>query len=371
MLESFRDVVRAEATERTWSQGVALARDGRVIGRAKRGDELELEVRVPGRPTPFEVQLNPKHDEWECTCTSREPVCSHVVAAILAAVQADSSGEPLPIGNIARPLAQLRYLLSPSPGGVIVDRQLVRKSGNELLTEPLTASLMSLVAAGKAGGIATIDADLLADQLLTARVGPVNGERLDRLLGVLADARDVQWMGEPVTTNPEPVKPRVVVEDSPGGVRVRIEADPSVREVVTVGVVRTRDRVLRPIGDVDLSGPRLDKLPQVWDVPRSAFPDLIGTMLPQLAQRIEIDVRAKSLPTVGVKEQPRMAFDVEQDGDRLRVLPSLVYGDPPRARVDGQVLVHIEGSLPIRNHDEERKLTHRLRDELNLVPGRR
>jgi hypothetical protein len=61
----------------------------------------------------------------------------------------------------------------------------------------------------------------------------------------------------------------------------------------------------------------------------------------------------------------------EQDGDRLRVMPTLVYGDPPRARVAGNALVHIEGALPIRDQDAERKLTHRLRDELNLVPGRR
>ena len=30
-----------------------------------------------------------------------------------------------------------------------------------------------------------------------------------------------------------------------------------------------------------------------------------------------------------------MQFDVEQDGDKLIVFPTLVYGDPPRARVDG------------------------------------
>src|SRR4029077_13442682 len=38
---------------------------------------------------------------------------------------------------------------------------------------------------------------------------------------------------------------------------------------------------------------------------------------------------------------------------------------------DGNSLVHLEGALPIRDQDAERRLTHRLRDELNLVPGRR
>ena len=51
-----------------------------------------------------------------------------------------------------------------------------------------------------------------------------------------------------------------------------------------------------------------------------------------------------------------MAFEVEQDGDRLLVFPTLVYGDPPRARVDGSALVHLGGALPIRDEDAERQL---------------
>jgi superfamily II DNA or RNA helicase len=369
MLEALRDEVRAEATERTWSQGVSLAREGRVVGRRSSGKpngEIELEVRVPGRPTPFEVILNPEHREWECTCESRDPVCSHVVAGVLSAVTAAKSGAELP-DQAARGLASIRYLLTPSPGGVVVERVLVR--GDR--TEPLAGSLLSLVGTGKAAAIATTEADLTADQLLTVRVGPLTGERLDHLLAVLADAHDVRWKDRPVTTSADPVMPRGMVDDAPGGVRFRIEADPAVREVVAVGVVRTFDDVLRPIGAVDLSGPRLDKLPQVFDVPRAALPELIGKTLPTLAQRISIEVRATGLPKVGNREPPRMAFDVEQDGDRLRVMPTLVYGDPPYARIDGNTVVHLGGALPIRDLDTERQLTHRLRDALNLVPGRR
>ncbi len=162
MLVAVRDAVRGKATERTWSQGVTLAREGRVTGRVQRGDELELEVRVPGRPTPFEVLLNPKHVEWECDCSSREPVCSHVVAAVLATEQSD--GE-LPKSSIVG--APIRYLLTPDPGGIQVERVLVR--GDR--TEPMSGSLMSMVAKGKAGHIASIQADLTADQLIGVRGG--------------------------------------------------------------------------------------------------------------------------------------------------------------------------------------------------------
>src|SRR5689334_10056797 len=89
---SLRDAVRAEATERTWSQGVTLAREQRVVGRGRSGDELELEVRVPGRPTPFEVVLDLSNDEWQCNCPGKEAVCSHVVAAVLATEQAQTPG---------------------------------------------------------------------------------------------------------------------------------------------------------------------------------------------------------------------------------------------------------------------------------------
>ncbi|MGE5184817.1 MAG: hypothetical protein ACM31C_22250, partial [Acidobacteriota bacterium] len=75
---SLRDAVRAEATERTWSQGVTLAREGRVAVRGGSGGEVEYEVRVPGRPTPFEVVLDEAAGEWQCSCSSKEPVCSHV-----------------------------------------------------------------------------------------------------------------------------------------------------------------------------------------------------------------------------------------------------------------------------------------------------
>ncbi len=360
-MATLRDAIRAAATERIWTQGITLVRDQRVVGRRRSGGEVELEVRVPGKPTPFKVVLNPTHAEWECDCPSKELVCSHAVAAVLAL---DKAGDELPKSTSAG--APIRYLLTPGVGGIVVDRVLVR--GEK--TEPLKGALLSLIAA-KGATVASIEADVLADPLIMARQGPISGDRLDRLLGVLADATDVQWNGTPIQTSGDQVMPRAVVEDAPHGVKVRIEADPIVREVVAVGVVRTADNVLRPIGAIDLSGTRLEKLPVTFQVERSAIPELIAKTLPALAARIEVDIRAVSLPKVGTREEPRMAFEVEQDGDRLIVLPTLVYGDPPRARIDAGRLVHLNGSVPIRDQDAERRLMHRMRDELNLVPGRR
>ncbi|MEO8706476.1 MAG: SNF2-related protein, partial [Kofleriaceae bacterium] len=359
---TLREAIRAAAPERTWTQGVGLARDHRVTEQESSGTELVYEVRVPGRPTPFEVVLNPDTNEWECSCPSREAACSHVVGAVLAAEQ--SGDEPVRSKNAG---ATIRYDLSPATGGITVERILVR--GDR--TEPLTESLLSLIGKGRGGSIASIEADLTADRLLPLRGGPVHGERLDRLLTVLADAREVRWNGAVVRTSGEPVLPHAIIEDATGGVAVRIERDAIVREVIAVGVVLTSDDMLRPIGAVDLSGARLEKLPQKFTVPRSSYSELIGKTIPALTQRIIVDIRARSLPPISGRETPRMAFEVEQDGDRLLVMPTLVYGDPPRARIDNNRLFHLGGPLPLRDEDAERRLLHRLRDELNLVPGRR
>ncbi len=361
---TLRDEVHAQATERTWSQGVTLVRDKRVVGRRQSKDEVELEIRIPSRPTPYLVYLNKAENEWECDCASREPVCSHVVAAVLA-LEANK-GELPESDAVGSPL---RYMLSPALAGILVERVLVKPDR----LEPFTGSLMSLIGTGGGGKVASINADLLADPLIVAsKKGVVSGERLDRLLGVLAEAPDVMWNGQKIVTSADPVLPRAIVEDARnGGVRVIIEKDPIVREVVTSGIVRTHDSVLRPIGAVDLSGAKLENLPQKFDVPRGSLAELVGTTLPQLAARIAVEIRTSSLPKVGGREGPRIGFEVEQDGDRLLVFPTLVYGDPPRVRIDGNVLVHLGGALPIRDVDVERKLVHRLRDELNLVPGRR
>ncbi len=361
-LGSLREAIHAEAPDRTWSAGVTLAREGRVLGTGRSGNELTFDVRTAGRPTPFEVILNPEHVEWECTCPSKESVCTHVVAAVIAAER--SGDQPLPQNRGAT----IRYLLAPAVGGIEVQRVLVR--GDH--TTPLVGALMSALAKrGGSDAIASTEADLLVDQLLTARVGVVHGERLDRLLTALVDAKDVRWRGERITTSSEPVLPHAVIDDATDGVVVRIEADPLVREVVTVGVVLTKDDMLRPIGAIDLAGARMEKLPLIYNVARSSLPELIGKTIPQLAQRIEINIRAKQLPQLGKREEPRMTFDVTQDGDRLIVFPTLVYGDPPRSRVDGGRLVHLNGALPVRDQDMERRLVHRMRDELNLAPGRR
>jgi SNF2 family DNA or RNA helicase len=59
-----------------------------------------------------------------------------------------------------------------------------------------------------------------------------------------------------------------------------------------------------------------------------------------------------------------------QEQQALAVLPLVVYGHPPSARIDEGKLVLLSPPVPVRDEPTERALIMRLRDELNLAPGR-
>ncbi|HVV87316.1 MAG TPA: DEAD/DEAH box helicase [Kofleriaceae bacterium] len=366
-LEDLRAVLKDTASARVWSQGVTLAREQRVAGKASNATEATLEVRVPGRPTPFTVVLYPRDQEWDCDCGSREAACSHAVAATLAAIEAAGRGQELPTSTRAG--ASISYRLTPDPAGLRVQRVAVWPGGRE---EVIDASVSSIVA-GRIPGprLATTDVDLMVDQMIGTRLdGAFSGDRVDRLLAVLADAPDVRLGGAKVTTSGEPVLPRAVLDDDPaGGVELRLEA-PVGAAAIALGVARVGDTV-RPIGASDLAGGRMERLPSVRHFPAADLPSVVTRVLPDLAARLPVEVKTARLPSVSHGETPRIALDVLQKGETLSVMATLVYGDPPRARVDGDRLVHLSGAVPVRDLAAEQHLRLRLRDQLDLLPGRR
>jgi hypothetical protein len=83
-----------------------------------------------------------------------------------------------------------------------------------------------------------------------------------------------------------------------------------------------------------------------------------------------VHVESKRLPTAQ-RAAPRIALETARAGDGLSVLATLVYGDPPCARVDAGRLVALEGGVPLRDLEAEERLTRDLRSRLGLVPGHR
>jgi superfamily II DNA or RNA helicase len=358
--------VHEEASSRVWSQGVTLCRDDRVAGRSESATEVILEVRLPGRPTPFTVVLYPGDGEWDCDCGGRESVCSHVVGALLATEQARAAGAALPSSRKAG--ATLRYRLSPQAGGFTLTRMALGADGRETR---ITESVASIIAGRIPGpALATSEVDLFIDKMVGTRLdAPFGADRVERLVTGLAEAGDV-WLGdERVRCVAEPLLPEAVVIDDGPDVVLRLTA-PAGLVAVAHGIARVGD-VLRPIGAHDLGGARMEQLPAELRFTPDKLPALVTRVLPELSRRLTIDVRSSRLPEVSRGDAPRIAMDVVQRGETLSVLATVVYGDPPRARVDGERLVHLGGAVPTRDLAAEQRLRHRMRSELDLLPGRR
>jgi superfamily II DNA or RNA helicase len=359
--------IRSACNPGTWSRGVEFVRTEAVTGIKADDDEVSFRVRVPQRVVAPTVILYPEDAEWDCDCESRLTACEHVAAAVIALKRAREGGQALPTASSSD--ARIVYRFKQDRGKLNLSRFVVKSDGSERAIEGSLAGLAS-----KMGGqfvITPSQDDLAIDRALASLGANVpTFEVLTSLLKWLSSATQVELDGQAVRTSGETVAPRVVVEDEGSGFRVVIEANPRIDEIVAPGIARLGD-VLHPLAHVDLTGPRLEKLPSKKQYSKGQLPILVTEVLPGLHARFEVDVRSKKLPKVDRAIVPRVVLDVEQVEHTLSVLATLVYGDPPVARVDSGQLIHLGGNIPVRDEDTERALQNRLRDQLNLNLGSR
>ncbi len=389
------ETIREEARPDTWSAGMGLARAGAVSVQSVGQEEAVLRVRAAGRPVPVTTVLYPEDDVWECDCRGRVDPCEHVVAAALVlhhsmtqrpsaqrAPGPQAPARPMPTRPPQVPAAQAgpRPGAAPKPermvyrfkrvdGGLQLERLLVRPDNTaRLLARSLSSLLTNPVEAAR---LQVEPCDLLADKLLARPTrGALPPERLDALLRVLEPARTVIFDGALVSVSSEPVLPRVTVEDRGEQTVLKVEKDPRITEVVSPGLVVCAGTLCR-LGEQSLTGARLENLPQERAFSPAQMGELTGKVLPDFARRMPVDVKSQRLPPIDRTLKPRISVELNQLDSGLSVLPTLVYGSPPSVRIDNGRMVYLKGAVPVRDEAAEQKLIHELRDELNMVPGRR
>ncbi len=368
-LHPLLEAIRKKSLPGIWSVGVKLAREGAV--QQSPASDPTFRVRAIGHTIPPTVTLYPDDEEWSCDCDGKIDPCAHVVAAILAATKVGSDGS-----SAATPVdARLSYRFGRKGRLLTLDRYVVYADGRE---ERLGATLTSGLARGTApAGLAPTHEDLAVERAVgmpAREVIPVGS--LPVILEALSGREGITLEGAPVQTSGERVTPRAAVEDGPnGGFIVRIEADPRVSEVVALGVARVRGAaggsdVLHPLGGMEM-GEAWERLPFTRGFKATEKTELVTRVLPELERTFGVDVRTRKLPRRAREARPRIALDLSHQGHTLSVLPTLVYGDPAIARVDGDTVTVLGKEVPVRKLGEERELVIRLRDALNLVPGRR
>ncbi|MBJ6766131.1 DEAD/DEAH box helicase [Myxococcaceae bacterium JPH2] len=399
--EELLETVREEASPGIWTAGVGLARAGAVSVRAIGEEEATLHVRVTGRPAPVTTVLYPDDEIWECDCRGKADPCEHVVAAAIALHQTLSQraaapratarpSAPPPASRPASappPAARPAPTAAPAPrpasapqsermvyrfrrvaAGLQLERLIVRPDNTARL---LARKLSSLLTNPEERQRIHVDpCDLEVDKLLPATHAALSSERIEAVLGALEPARTVLFDGALVSVSGEPVFPRVTVEDRGEQTVLKVEKDPRITEVIVPGVVLCAGALCR-LAEQALTGTRLEKLPQERAFAPSQLGELTGKVLPEIARRMPVDVKSRRLPAIDRTLKPRISLDVDTLDTGLSVLPTLVYGSPPTVRIDTGRMVHLQGPVPVRNEPAEQNLIHQLRDELNMVPGRR
>ncbi|XXF75383.1 DEAD/DEAH box helicase [Myxococcaceae bacterium GXIMD 01537] len=364
---SLLEALREAARPGTWTSGVNLSRSAAVALESRRAGEVDLRVRPPGRPVAWNVTLYLKDSDWECDCPSRVDPCEHVVAAALSLGKADSQETPL-VAASAR-WARVVYRFSRVQGGGLqLQRVLAQADGTEA---PMTSLTALLAKPAQAATLQVEEWDMRADRLLEKQTrGAMAPEKLDALLRILEPSRNVLLDGRPVAVSDELVVPRARVEDRGDQVVVTLSRDPRITEVLSAGVALCGDALSR-LGETGVTGAWLQNLPVVRTFASTQMGELSAQVLPDLARRTSLEVRSKRLPPIDRELKPRIVVELNQVEGGLSVLPTLVYGSPPSVRIDNGRMMYLRGAVPLRDEPGEQRLIHQLRDELNLVPGRR
>ncbi len=342
-----------------------LARTEAVVGEHADQDEIVLRVRTPGSVVHPTVVLYPEDREWECNCGGDEDPCAHVAAAAIAMRRVRLEGRALPSGPPGG--ARLSYRLSREGGSLALERYLVTDDAETPLRSTLTA-----LASGRVTGpsVVATPADIAAERALGSKLrGVMPRGILRNLLRALENCSDVRLDGETVKTSSETVGLRARLVDDSLGFRLFVERDPPACSEVCDGFVLC-DGVLRELAESQLTGRELQDFWRGRIFTPDQVTELMTEVLPSLRDRLPVEVETRRLPATA-SVPPRIVLRTQREAERLSVLPTLVYGDPPSARIDGGRLTHLRGPIPLRDERAERTLIRSLRDRFGLIPGHR
>jgi superfamily II DNA or RNA helicase len=362
--ETFK-AIRQACSASLWSQAVELVRASAVAGVSESEEEIVCRVRTPNRVVAPKVTLYPLDEEWDCDCDSKAPCCEHIAAAIIAARRARQEGVSLPTD--ARSGAHLAYRFKTLREHLMLERFVVKPDGQSELLEKSVAGIAS--SASDTRRLTPTQSDIAIDRLMGSRLhGPLAGETLQGVLLALADAQHVELDGQLVSVEAPPIKPIARVLDDGKGFKVVLDKDPRLAEVVVPGVARNGARLF-VLAETDLTGLSLERLPNERTYGPREVSALVTEVLPALMKRVPVEVVTERLPTLTRSIRPSIALDVEQVGNTLSVLATLVYGK--NARIDNNQLVHLDGDVPIRDEEGEKRAVRRLKEQLELTPGSR
>ncbi|MDB4977340.1 MAG: SNF2-related protein [Myxococcaceae bacterium] len=363
-MQKLLEAVRAECSPQLWARAQAQAKNGQLTGKRGRDGSLEVRMATKGGMIAPLVSLSVDDCDWSCECPSTDDVCQHVAAAVIALAQAERDGSDL-LGIAAAP-GTVAYELSAAHNELSLTRFVKRGEAREKLTSRLIEQRQK----GDSAQIATTRADVEIELLLgSLRDGPIPRAYMLKLLDWLAQCDDLTLDGQKVVIG-EPVHAvQARIEKKGETFRLTVGPNPQLQGVYKNGAAKLGN-VLSPLRDVELSDTDLSALRQGKTFEQQELADLVGRVIPALRERIPVSAPSELLQGA-VKMPPRVVLQADVLSGVLEVLPTIVYGDPPCARVDAGRLTYLGGPIALRDPDAEVALSKKLEQRLGLEVGRR
>jgi superfamily II DNA or RNA helicase len=351
------DSVREAAGPRAWGAAVKLARDGAVRGVSDDGEEIHLQVKGR-RALPHEVYLWPDDEDWGCDCELPGDACIHVAAAAIATSQSVQKGDSLPEPKNTYAVT-LQYAFTSQKNALSVHRNIVYKDGR---TERLESSLSEQ-------DVIVERADAQAETLLVMHPGgPLPGEALRRLLRILEGDADATLDGEKVQLSNEDCSFEVRVTDAGEGFKVGLYRPPGIDRLFRGAALR--NGVLAPTSHGQLTKDQRRMLLRGVVFQPDEVARLVSDYLPRLRERIPVVVDTDRLPSDDAL-QPRVLLETEETPTGLAVEATLVYGDPPVAKITpGGALERLTGTVVAgRDMAAERAAVRRFEARFGMPVG--
>jgi superfamily II DNA or RNA helicase len=364
-VQKLLEKVRAECTPQTWNRAVTQAKTGQLSGKRGRDGSLELRMATKGGMVSPQVSLVPDESDWSCECPSAEDVCQHVAAAVIVLAEAEREGRDL-LG-VKQAAGSLAYELTSRDQQLWLARVVRAADGAR---SPLRARLVEERRRGEDASIAASRADVEIDLLLgNEREGPIARPFMPKLLEWLAQVDDVSLDGAALRLGAPVHAISARVRADGDGFRITAGKNPELERVFENGAALCKGE-LCALRSPELSEADLSALKHGRLVAFNEVADLVGRILPSLRERMPVDVPAGLLPGAQAAP-PRISLSAEVLNGVLEVLPTIVYGDPPCARIDGGKLTYLGGPVPLRDSDAEVRLSRTLAERLGLEVGRR
>ncbi len=356
--------VRESCSPAIWSKGVELARRDAVTGDREDTEEVALRVLNHETAVSAQVSLWLTDGDWTCSCRGADDPCAHVAAAVIAMKRALEQGQSLPQSKSAG--GRLGYRLYRTDGALSFERVILQDGRESPLEVPLKA-----VGEGRSHLpiSPTTDDYGIENALGSDRRGILRRETWVPLLTQLSKGMDITLDGQPVRCSPDGMGRRIRIVDEAPLVRLISEWDPAIQERFSNGVVLTRDGVLHPLAEPrELSPTEYSIIKSGRTVGPQLFGELVGEILPALRKKLPVVVESRLLPQE-VDEAPRLEVELLALDDRLVVTPSIVYGDPPVAKVWEGVLKPLGRQIPTRDLATEHRLADQCRRDFGLEAG--